>query len=65
MEAAAECILTNLRVKCRIPWKLGKKQDNMKIPSLLNKKNLTNANARKLQESQKAFTNIYQKEQQE
>ena len=45
LEAAAECILTKPRAKCRIPQE---KQDNMKKASLLNKRNPTNINMQKL-----------------
>ena len=51
VEAAAECIPTKLRTKCRVTWEsLGvrKKRDSIKIASLLNKRNPTNANLQKL-----------------
>ena len=41
------------------------KRDNMKIASLLNKRNTTNANARKLKKAQGELINTCQKEQQE
>ena len=51
IEAAAGCIPTKPRPKCRVPWEaiaIREKQDNMKKASLLNKSNLTNANMQKL-----------------
>ena len=45
--AAAECIPTKPRAKCRVPWKLlelKKKRYNMKTVSLHNKRNTRNAN---------------------
>ena len=63
MKAAAECIPRKPRAKCRIPWEslvLKKKKDNMKIASLLNKRNLTNANIQKLKKVLRELT--YKKE---
>ena len=40
IEAAAECLPTKLRAKCRVPWEslvVRKKQDNIKKVSLLSK----------------------------
>ena len=65
--AAAECILIKPRARCRVPWEslvVRKKWENMKIASLLNKRNPTNASTPKLKKSPER-TNTYQKEQQE
>ena len=55
MEAAAECIPTKLREKCRVPWEIlavKKKHDDVKAAGLCNKRNPTNANAQKLKKTQ-------------
>ena len=59
MEAAAECIPTKPRPKCRVPWEtltVRKKRDNMQTASLCNKRNQTNANAQKLKNAQRDLT---------
>ena len=46
--AAAECMPTKPRAKCRVPWDsvaVMKKQDNMKKASLLNQINPKDVNA--------------------
>ena len=66
MEAAAEFIPIKPRTKCKVPWEslvVRKKRDNVKTPSLYDKRNLTNANAQKLKKAQKELANKYQKEQ--
>ena len=58
MKAAAECIPTKPRAKCKVPWKtltVRKKCDNMKTAPLCNKRNPTNANIQKLK-AQKELT---------
>ena len=54
MEVAAECILTKPRAKCKVPWEsiiVRKKQDNMKIASLIKKKQLQMPMPRNLRNS--------------
>ena len=54
MEEAAECIPTKSRAECRVPWEslvVWKKRGNMKIASLVNKRNPTNTNAQKPREN--------------
>ena len=54
LEAAAEGVPTKPRAKCRVTWKtkaIGKKCDNMKKASLLNKGNSTNANVQKFKKT--------------
>ena len=59
MEAAAECIPTKPRAECRVSWEslvVRKKWGNIKIASLLNKRNPTNANVQKLKKAQRELT---------
>ena len=61
MEAAAECIPTELRAKCRVPWEsqvVRKKRESIKIASLLNERNPANANAEKRKKAQRELTLI-------
>ena len=54
MEAAAECIATKPRTKCRVLWEtraVRRKRDKEKTASLLNIRNLTNVNAQKLKKA--------------
>ena len=54
--AAAECMVTKTRAKCRIPWEslvIKKNLDNMKIAFLLNKRKPINTNAQKLKKAQR------------
>ena len=58
MEAAAECIPTKPRAKCRILWVTSckeKKWENLEA-SLLNKRNPTNAITQKLKKAQRELT---------
>ena len=66
MEAAAECPPTKQRAKNRVPWEIlavNKTRDNVKILSLCNKRNPTNANAQKLDKAQSELSKTFQKEQ--
>ena len=65
LEVAAESIPTKQRAKPRIPWETSavrKKHEDMKIPSLCNRKNPANINTQKLK-AQNELTNVYLKEQ--
>ena len=68
MEATAECIPTNLRIKHRVPWETKTVKiicDSIKTASLCNKKNPTYTNAKKLKKAQRELTSANLKEQME
>ena len=56
IKAAAECIQTKPKPKCRVRWEtiaFKKKWENMQKASLLNKRNPTNTHAGKLKKAQR------------
>ena len=58
-EAAAKCIPTKPRIKCRDPWEsiaIREKWDSIKIASLLGIRNPTNANAPKPEKAKREVT---------
>ena len=64
MEAEAECIPTKLREKLRVPQEsqvVRKKRNNLKIASLLYKRNPTNANAQKFKKAQRELIHTKKK----
>ena len=55
IEAATECIPSQLRATFRVPWEtlaFKKKRKTVKTASLRNKRNLTDANAQKFKKAQ-------------
>ena len=59
MEAATKYIPIKPRNKCRVPWEsyvVKKKQNCIKIASLLNKRNPTNAKAQKVKKAKRKLT---------
>ena len=65
MKEATECITTKLKAKNRVPWETlatKKKHENIKMASLCNERNPTNANIQKLKKAKSELTNSYLKE---
>ena len=65
LEAAAECIPTEQRVKPKVPWEILGLEKSVKTATKWNRKNSTNTNALKLKKAQNELANIYLKEQTE
>ena len=65
LEAAANCIPTKPRIKCRVPWEtlaVRDKHADMKTASKCYRKNPTNTNALKLKKAQNELASIYLKQ---